>query len=495
MKNKGWIEKFYYMHDKIESRNIGIAFVFSLFSLGFLFFQSKGIEGGLDSWNHFLISRSAIKYPELLLDQWNKPIFTWLTVFVCQFGMNALVWFNIICVLFSGLLIALAFKKQKFSHAWVLLPLLVFTPILFENIISGLTEPLNVLMLSTVMYFWANNKLKTALIIASFLPFVRTEGFVILGAIILMVLYKKQYKALLWLFVGSFVMNFVGFLITGKPFWIITENPYWQQEVSGKFDPGSGSFFHFFKVARNMFGLLGCGLFLFGNLVLGYLLVKKQKIDDLFLLSFLVFWAYFMAHTTIYYLGILGSHGLLRVMAVVVPAFAIIIFYGLNTAFKSLKFKNAGYFYLLLILGFIHNAYKETEYAKPYRWSKATIKVDKGLQNFYKAGEWLKENNLLDSTIIHQSPYFNVAFNKDPYNEKSSFYVWSINQEKDYAPKGIILVWDGFSAVREGNMKLIWLRNNPEYEEIHYIEGFEKPKENPQMWDIRIFRKISYFNK
>ena len=189
-----------------------IAFVL----LSFLFFQSQGVEGGLDSWNHYLISRSAIQYPELLLDQWNKPVFSIMTVLVCQLGMNALVWFNIFCILICAILLALAFHKKGFEQSWILIFLVIFIPILFENIISGLTEPLNILMLTTVFYFWMNENFRTSLIIASFLPFVRTEGFIILGTIILFVLYKKQFKHLFWLLIGTIVMNLIGFVITGR---------------------------------------------------------------------------------------------------------------------------------------------------------------------------------------------------------------------------------------------------------------------------------------
>ena len=96
----------------------------------------------------------------------------------------------------------------------------------------------------------------------------------------------------------------------------------------------------------------------------------------------------------------------------------------------------------------------------------------------------------MQRTIVHQTPFFNVYFKKDPYNEQSSFYIWSIFQENDYSPKGIIVLWDGFSAVREGAMPLSWLKNNPNYQQLHYIEGFEKPENDPTMYDVYIFEKI-----
>jgi hypothetical protein len=461
------------------------------FLLVCLYLQAGGVEGGQDSWNHYLISRCAIKHPELLLDQWNKPVFTWLTVLICQLGINALVIFNIFCVLLSGLLVSIGMQRKGFKHAWVLIPFLIFTPVLFHNTVSGLTEPLNVLFLSVVLYCWCIGKLKWAVAIASFLPFVRTEGFVICGAIFIMVLAKKEYRLIYWLFLGSLVMNIVGYLITGKPLWIITENPYWKHETQGTFEAGSGSFLHYMRMARALFGLPMLLLFLAGNLIWLYKKIKKQEIKSIYSLSLLIFHFYFFAHTIIYYLGILGSHGLPRVMAVLAPVLAIISYFSIDFFIHHLHHRIRISVYAAFVCLIIWVAYHETKYPKPYRFSETSVAFDKKHTNFIKAGEWLIDNKLMDRTIIHQYPYFNVRFNKDPYDIKSSYMIWSIDQKEDWAPRGVIVIWDGFSAVREGNMKLEWLTDNPNYKEIHYIEGFEKPSDNPQMYDIHIFEKVN----
>lgn len=474
-----------------DTIHIYSAFAFCLILLGFVFYQAQGIEGGLDSWNHYLISRSSFKHTELLLDQWNKPVFTWFTVLICQLGLNALIIFNILCVSISGLLNALSVKKLGYSYTWLIVLFTVFTPILFQNTISGLTEPLNVLMLSLVFYFWGSNHIKTAVLIASFLPFVRTEGFVICGAIFLLIILRKEYKLLLWLIPGSIVMNIVGFTITGKPFWIISENPYWKQETEGTFDPGSGSIFHFVNNSKAMFGLPLLALLLLGIFVLWVRWRNKSKQDDIFSLAFWVFILYFFAHTAIYYLGILGSHGLTRPLAVVAGPLAILAFYALDI-FNLKKISKAKYILFLLIASFvIQTAYKEASYAKPLRIKEASVKPDKTQKNFIAAGKWLEGNKLMDRPIIHQSPFFDVYFNRDPYDINSSYRIWSIDQKNDWAAIGVIVIWDGFSAVREGNMKKEWLLENKNYKLLHTIEGFEKPDDNPEMYKVLIFEKVN----
>jgi hypothetical protein len=458
--------------------------------LACIFFQAKGVEGGQDSWNHYLISRCAIHHPELLLDQWNKPVFTWCTVWICQLGINALILFNMACVLLSGWLIAQGMRRKEYKNTWALIPMIVFTPILLQNTISGLTEPLNVLFLSLVMYCWCIDKRRLSVALAGFLPFVRTEGFVICGAIFIMILMRREYRLLYWLFLGSLVMDLAGFIITHQPLWIITENPYWKHETEGTFEAGSGRFTHYLYQAKTLFGWPMRSLFVLGNLVWIYQKIRRQKIDELLTMSLLIFYFYFFAHTIIYYFGILGSHGLTRVMAVIAPALAVISFISIDFLARKLHHQYRIAVFIVVTIWIIWAGYKETGYPKPYRISETTIREDKSHINFIKAGEWLIANHLMGRPIIHQYPYFDVRFNKDPYDLNSSYRVWSIDQKNDWAAKGVIVIWDGFSAVREGNMKLDWLKDNPNYKELYFIEGFEKPADNPTMYDIHIFEKV-----
>lgn len=477
----------------LKNKLIFFSFIICFLLFAFAYFQSQSLEGGQDTWHHYLISKYAIKYPHLLIDQWNKPVFTWCTILFCNFGLWAMVWFNIFCVLFSGVLIALCLKKENITFEWLAIPFLCFCPVVFGNTISCLTEPLNILMLSMIIYLWQIQHKKTAIALASFLPYLRTEGFIICGAIFLFLNLKKEFRLLLWLLLGSIILNFVGFAITGHLFWIITENPYLKAELESTFDPGKGSLLHYIHAARQMFGLPLLLLFIIGNLLFIYEFIKSKK-HTLVLLSFLVFWSYFAAHTMIYYLGILGSHGLTRVMAVIAPCMVVVSIYTLSFIVKILNIENK-YFKMglpiVIACVVIWVGYKETGYAKPHRIKEPTVKIDKLNNNIEKAGNWLIENNLMQRTIIHQSPYFNVKFNKDEYDVKSSYYIWSINKESDWAEKGVIVVWEPYYCTREGNMPLEWLLNNANYKLLKLIEGKDENGKLDKQLDIYIFEKIN----
>lgn len=468
-----------------------LAFFVSLSLLLILFYQSDGLEGGMDSWMHFLNSKYAFKHPELFLDQWNKPVFTLITAPVCQLGIHALEIFNILCVAMAGLLLSLALRHAGFRNSWLLIPLLVFTPVCFLNTISGLTEPLAILMVAMFIYLWVISKRIAAVILAGFLPFIRTEGFVIAGAIVYLIVLSKDYKLFLWLFVGSIMMNFLGFIITGHPFWIITDNPYVNHELNGSFDPGSGSLDHFFVHSRKMFGLPLLILGILSTLLPVWLKLKKQSVHYLLTFSLIGFWMYFWAHTLIYYFGILGSHGLTRPMALLAPFLAVMTF----LAFDFL-FVKYGHLTRLIASGILAilvgvTAYFENYFPMPYGIKSTAIPADYTQKNFVQAGLWLEKNGLLSRRIVHQSPFFNVKFNKDPYDLNDGYWIWSIDKNADWSTPGTIVVWDGFSAKREGGMPLEWLKSNPSYRLLHFIDGHLVDTTEPEKFDVWIFEKTN----
>ncbi|HEY1045998.1 MAG TPA: hypothetical protein VGF79_06125, partial [Bacteroidia bacterium] len=398
-----------------------------------LFIQSESVEGGLDSWEHFMLSKSAFKHPELFLNQWNKPIFTAITVLPCQLGINALVIFNLFCLIYSCYLISISMLKLGYKDVWLAQILLFFTPILFKHSISGLTEPLNILMIAVFIRLWVSGHFISASAIAGLLPFIRTEGFVVLSVIVLLVVYNKKWKCFFGLLSGILLMNLIGFLVTKDPFWVITQNPYFRFEMDGKFDPGRGSFFHFFKLSPGIIGLPLIVLFIWANYKFFYNWFKRKYIDSMMMFAIFAFWAYFMAHTMIYFLGILGSHGLDRPFAVLAPFIAVSVFIALGKLTWTYSNQFRLIVYSIIGLAVCLTAYDRTGFPAPWSLNEKAIEFEPAEKTFIKAGEWLIENQLINRPIVHQSPFFDVKFNKDPYDVKSSYRIWSIDQSNDWS--------------------------------------------------------------
>lgn len=485
-----------------EKAALAISALAAFLLLSCLYFQGNGmLEGGQDSYNHFLISKYAFKYPQLLLDQWGKPVYTILAHPFCAFSLGTAVFFNILCLVAGAFITGLTLIKLELKYAWLACWICVFCPISLGNAIATLTEPLNMLMLSAAFYAWIADRKIAATLLFSFLPWIRTEGFVILVPFLVYLIFTKQYKLIPYLIVGTFIFNLLGWFQTGEPFWFITENPYFAIETdSERFAPEPGSFLFYIRDNKNIFGnitlifsALGAGYFAFQYFF------KKTNIKQ----SAFVFWvvagvfvAYYFAHSFIIWRGMLGTHGMTRVMMVIVPCVAFFMVYFINVIFKPFSNQFNPYKNIVLILfAFVltYQAYRVKGYPTQfYNFNKTSVPQIANVQNLDLAYQYLEKNNLTNQVIYHQLPLFDVRYDRDPYakpltKDWKTAYIWSIDLNENWAPKNSIIIWDRYHAQREGNMPFEKISTSIDYRLLtQFTENDSTVSDN----DIYIFQKI-----
>ena len=476
---------------------MGLAF----FLLLILYIQSNGlVEGGQDSYSHFLISKFAFKYPHLLLDQWGKPVYTIIAHPFCAMGLPAGVGFNMACTLLAGYLSALAAKKLGIGNYWITFWIIIFCPISLGNTLSTLTEPLNMFWLSAGFYLWLADRKISSTILFSFLPWIRTEGFVIMVPFLAFLIIKRHYKLIPLLLSATFLFNLLGWWQTGEPFWFITQNPYFLVEAEAeRFSPGPGSFMYYINANRSVFGGIVGIVGSLGAILIGYyyLIKKEKKLAFAFWVICGVFVAYYFAHSFIKWRGMMGTHGLLRVMMVIVPCIAICFNFFIHIMLKRIHRKyqilSLGSVALLLIF---HTflAYKSVGYPTHFwNWSKTSVKQINNYDNMVKAQDFLVKEGLNDRVIYHQIPIYNVLYDKDPFAKPLTEKwvtedIWSIDHENNWAPKSSILVWDGYHAQREGNLKYEQIIQMKDY---LLLKSFRASDTAISDNDILIFEKIN----
>lgn len=450
--------------------------------------------GGQDSWNHYLYARFALKHPELMGDQWGKPFFTVLAIPFAQFGIQGIYFMNIACTLGSAWFCYLAARRLGMRFPWMVTLFFLFQPIVFANTISGLTEPLNAFALSVFLYLVAAQKFIPAAILASFFPFFRSEGFILLGCSIPYFLVRRQFKIIPLLFSGTLLISVLGAISSGDIGWILTHNPYFKQEVEKRFDPGHGDFFHYLHSQKSISGLIVTVLAVVALVMLithtVYLLRRRtpeEKSRYCYWLIAPMFLAFFIAHSWLWYSGTYGSHGLIRVFLVTSPLLALLAQYATDKIL-ALDIKNLNRIYAVVIsVGLIYTAYKGSD--TPWPWKKeATVKSFPGEANINKALKFISDRNLASKTLIHQLPWLNAELSLDPWEapEKSkTFYIWSIDKRegKDWMPDSAVVLWDNFHARRDAPMPLHEMRALTEYHELAYFPA------NDSIYDVRVFIK------
>ena len=413
----------------------------------------------------------------LYFDHWAKPFFTLLASPFAQFGFGGMKLFNGLAGLLSAWFAYCIARKLELKFPWLVIIFVFFAPAYFVKLFSGYTEPLFGLVLIASVYLVLIDRPFSSALLLSFLPFVRSEGLILIVVFALYFLTRKNYKAIILLTAGHIIYSFVG-MMAGKSFrWIFTEIPY---SVSSSY--GKGNFAHY---PTQLLLTLGVPLFILSVAGIILLLVNmatskipaiktyKLEIRVLILGSFL---AYFLFHTFSWGFGLFGSMGLSRVLTAMVPLLAIISLIAFNFLtgwqYKG-KFPLRELVFILLtgyILAFpfIHNP-ASIDWKKDLRRSPEmnliqTISID--INKAYP-GKFLYYSN----------PYFSYALNINPFDRSKHLCFTDWQAETKLQPNSLI-IWDNWFSVVEERTDSSLHYQNPELRLIKRYETAGTGKKN-----------------
>lgn len=451
---------------------------------------SPGCEGGMDSYNHYIISLYCWKYPYLMLDQWGKPLYSILASPFAHLGFIGVKIFNILLWLGTAWMVWLIGLKLELKHAWLGFWLVIIPQLSIENVVSGLTEYLNSFLLVVFIYLVTIKKWNLAALIAGLLPFARSEGFIIsaiAGFYILVV--EKQYKVVLWFLSGPLLFNTLGWIIEGDPLWIIYRNPYIKVQLQGLSSCGSGEFFTYINQTKVLFSLAGTILLLTGS---GFAVCKMLSKNGrsvfanrvMFWLLSGVFFSYLLVHSYIWWKGMMGSCGYTRVMVVITPIAALLSVYGVNQATLALKRYRLVFLSLVLAVLLVSTwqSVQHFRYIFP-------LQISKEQQQFERVAKWLNSYPHQNSRKYFLYPYLNILCKIDPYDRNQFDFLWGFDFQ--YAPVGCLVIWDAHFGPNEGGIKLEELKSNKSFQLVKSFIPEEKfTTVNNLPFEIYIFKKV-----
>jgi hypothetical protein len=490
---KIWLSEIFYL--VLISVLLGILFTYYAF-------VSPGCEGGMDSYNHYLIARYSWKYPYLFLDQWGKPLYTIMASPFANIGFIGVKIFNILLWISSAWLTWLTAKQLKLHHPWIAFILVLLPQVSMENTISGLTEFLNECLLIAFLYFIALKKWNLAAAICGLLPFARSEGFVIMAAAgFYLVFIEKQYKSLIWFIAGPVLFNLLGWLVEGDPFWIITHNPYIKAQIKDLNLCGRGELWHYVKLTRFIFSFIGSILLVLGTFLAAIPVIQRIRKQDtltkpsvftsnyMFWLVAGIFWLYFFVHAFIWWKGMMGSCGYTRVMIVITPLMALIGAYGIHLLINYYpRFKR---FIIALVIGL---SFISITHAYSFVKNKLPYDISEEQKEFVKVASWLKTIDYKNGMTYYLYPYLPVISDIDPYDKSHFEDLWSFDFK--YSPIGSLIIWDAHFGPNECQIPLDRLMKNPDFV---LLKAFKPAKPfttlNNYPFEIYIFKRVNNTEK
>lgn len=441
-----------------------------------------------DSLLHYLFGRYAFQHPANLLDLWAKPFFTTVTApFSALGGFWGIRLFNIGCGALSAWLIYLSAQRMKLEPAWLAPFLLLCSTDYFLAANSGLTEPLFSLFLSAGLYLAVTGRYNWAAAFISFLPYVRSEGFLIVAVYFGWLVWIGRFRSLPWTALGFVIYGFVGLLAYGDFLWTFTQNPY----DNGAWNYGKGTWGHFFTqyiytVGLPVYVLTALG---FVKLKLSVLVAKWKHPgphnSERVWLVYGAFVAYFGAHVVFWATGKYHSLGLPRVMVAILPLGALIALEGLRAglawspATASPVRKWAAIAVAIVLAAF------------PFSGNKAGFRLPKDFKPSQRLAQAQQVALFVHDLqppkpLYYAAPALHLALSNDPFDSTAFRNIDELG--KRTLPKGAILIWDTWFAQMESGVKLEFWEEPLVAPQFQLLKEWTDENGQPT---YRVYRKIS----
>lgn len=403
-----------------------------------------------DGLLHFQYARFAFSHPENLLDHWAKPLYTLIMALPAALGgIKAVVATNFILLTLAGWCVMQTGKNLKLlsypALPWIFLASYqtIFTAI------GPLTEILFLTALAGLGYMLSANKLTWAGLLAGALLFIRPEAIVTLPLTALVLLYKKDFKAILAIGVVPLLYSIIGWFALGDFFWLFTHQPYAVESVYG-----SGELLHFVNGFHNVIPQV-FWIFLFSSLpILIYKWWQKKLIQpSLWLWISLNGLLIFTLHTLLWYWGKMGSFGLIRTLTTAMPAYLLLTGAGIHVLFGFFT-KQKIVIYALSGIMVVFCVWKLTSLGLPYVDSK--IGLAQRIHSEVKMD--LSKNRVAFQYVLN-----GFLADVDPFDKTKSLRLWdlhSIRPSMSLYP-GDYLIWDNVTGHREGRLSFETVSNDP----------------------------------
>jgi hypothetical protein len=419
--------------------------LFFLFITASLALLSVGSHGGEDDISHYRIARLAFANPEMFLDLWGKPLFTIPASIFARFGYNGV---KIMNVLISSLTLYVTYRTSKLfnlRYPWAAVIVTGCAPVFLALSYSGMTEILFSLIAVTSVWALMRGRYVVMVLLLSFLPFARSEGFVLWIPVIVALIAEKRQRMIPLFATGFIFFSVVGAFVFKDILWVIHNFPYGGSDLYG-----NGSILHF---AGQLPVITGIVMFLPVLVAMIFLAASGTKLLIPGGREYLLLWyvllpalLYFGAHSIVWWLGMGNSAGLVRVMAAVIPLVAIAALYGIDRLSFLIESRNIAPlpYVLILLAGVAGEGVSRYRHPAPLSGEQLLVR---------DAVRWLRNSGHTSEKVYYYNPFYLMLSGTDPADShKAAEKVPDPVNPAAGVGTGEIVLWDSHFAPAEGRL-------------------------------------------
>ena len=448
--------------------------------LSWLFYwapQSFGVFGGNDNFAHWILARYAWQHPELFLRMWGRPVYTFLFSFSAYGGIPTMKIFNTLLLGVTALVAADTAKRLGMKFTPWLAVLTLSVPLLFEMSVSAMTEITMALVVVGAVNLYFRKQFLWAALLISFSPFTRPEGWLFIAAMGGLFALLRNWRSIPWLAFGPVVMALIGWPVYGSPLWFLENNPYPMESPYGSGSPWT--FVNSLPRGMNTTVLIG---FVTGHITLWFAADHRARLER-FALIVAPFWLYLIAHSYMWSKGILGSMGLVRVLASVMPLALIISWSGWNAVLR-LRPKALAPLLSLLCLFTVFQIWRNHPFPKP---EGGIVRISRS------AGLWYRDSGYAKHKLYCQNSNILYFTEKDPftYNNVTRYLPANMFPDLGENENGAFVLWDSRRFMTE-RISLDQLLDSPHFRLVQRFEPTEslQARNNGTLMRVYAFEKL-----
>ena len=430
-------------------------------SISFVFITKNPYDTG-DSILHYIFARFAPQHPLNLFDTWAKPLFTLVLIGPAQFGLQGVMIWQCLLVAASAWLSYWIAEQFKIPYAALAILFCYTAPDYFRIQFSGLTEPLFGFILIASVALLVAGRAGWSAALVSWLPFVRSEGFILLGLWVLCLLWLRQWRFLPLLLLGYVVYSAAGAIVLGEPGWVFGRNSY--PTISPY---GNGHWKTFILALLPLMGWIASLLMMLGAVQFAWRAIHKSSwSNNLFRIELLLVYGviatFLLAHTLFWVFGIFGSAGLTRVISVLTPLLALVALRGLSCLLLFARTTPMKQRVALVVAG-LSFAFLFAGSNKELRWIRDFVQPG-DLALAEQAGEWYRQLPGSPRPVVLEQPAVAKALDINIFDPAARPFAFTYgNLKLGKLPPRTLIFWDEWFSVVEGHLPLDSLKTNPHF--------------------------------
>ncbi|MEY4604561.1 MAG: hypothetical protein RIT43_1853 [Bacteroidota bacterium] len=455
--------------------------LFASFWLLYVGFSNEVPADPGDGIMHFFYAQASWSDPLLFLHHWGKPVFILLSSGFAQFGFSGMLVFNVLVFSLMVCIGYIIFDHYE-CNRWLqsTFPILLLTandiPV---TITGGLTEPLFNLALFLAFYLFIKEKYAFFALLVSWMPFLRSEGQLVVLIALALLLWKREFSKTALLFSGFLCYALLGVFASKSFWWYFTESPY--QMSNGIY--GKGTWDHYLLSYKAYLGNPGLVVFILGT-VSSFVLVIRNKFRELvlpeFLLAFGVFFGVLAAHSYFWATGQNGSIGLTRIATQGMPLFLLVQVYFVSkfsflTPPRSRVFGVAACMLSFAVLKSPH----------------FPVKAGPMEQQLIKAADFLKRETPHNRRVHYHYPLLVFAYGENPFKDGNRlrhayFQDFYKRVDREILP-GEFIVWDSHFGPVEAGLSLDSLKH---YTQFVLVREYLFTQSDASQGGVKIYQYI-----